>query len=115
MTTLLIVFCVSGLLLAAVSVPLIRGNIGPNPFYGFRVPKTLADPAIWYPVNAYAARRLLVVGIATILLATALYFVPGIRIDTYAWSVAAVALGGLLISIVQSFYYLHTFPDPTNR
>ena len=60
MTPLLILFTGSGLLLAAVSVPLVLGKIGPNPWYGFRVRKTLADPAVWYPANAYAAKRLLV-------------------------------------------------------
>jgi SdpI/YfhL protein family len=63
MTTLMILFTSSGLLLAAISVPLILGKIGPNPLYGFRVKKTLEDPAVWYPVNAYAAKRLLVVGL----------------------------------------------------
>ena len=63
MTTLMILYTSSGLLLAAISVPLILGKIGPNPLCGFRVKKTLEDPAVWYPVNAYAAKRLLVVGL----------------------------------------------------
>jgi|SRR5579872_2734244 len=62
MTTLLILFTSSGLLLAALSVPLILHKIGRNPWYGFRVKKTLEDPAVWYPVNAYAAKRLFVAG-----------------------------------------------------
>ena len=52
MTTLMILFTSSGLLLAAIGVPLILGKIGPNPLYGFRVKKMLEDPAVWYPVNA---------------------------------------------------------------
>jgi SdpI/YfhL protein family len=63
METLLILFVGGGLLLAALSAPLILRKIGPNPLYGFRVKRTLEDPTVWYPVNACAAKRLLVVGL----------------------------------------------------
>ena len=75
MATLMILFTSSGLLLAAISVPFILGKIGPNPLYGFRVKKTLEDPAVWYPVNAYAAKRLLVVGVGISVSAALLFFV----------------------------------------
>ena len=37
MATLMVLFTASGLLLAALRVPLILRKIGPNPLYGFRV------------------------------------------------------------------------------
>ena len=46
-TTLLMMHVGSGLVLTALSFPLIRGKIGPNPWYGFRVRQTLENPAIW--------------------------------------------------------------------
>lgn len=39
------------LVVAAASVPTILGKVGPNLAYGFRTPKTLSDPDIWYPAN----------------------------------------------------------------
>lgn len=109
MVTLLILFTGSGLLLAALSVPLILQKIGPNPLYGFRVKQTLEDPAVWYPVNAYAAQRLLAVGLAISVAAGVLFLVPGIGVLGYALTCGAIGLGGLLVAVVQSFLYLRSF------
>jgi len=110
MVTLMILFISSGLLLAALSVPLILRRIGPNPLYGFRVKRTLEDPAVWYPVNAYAAKRLLVVGLGISVSASLLFFVPGISLDVYAWSCAGIGLGAILLAVIQSFLHLQSFP-----
>jgi hypothetical protein len=110
MATLLILFTGSGLLLAALSVPLILRKIGPNPLYGFRVKRTLEDPAVWYPVNAYAAKRLLVVGLVISVFAILLFFVPGVDLLVYALANAGIGLVGLAIAVIQSFLYLRFFP-----
>ena len=101
----------SGLLLAALSIPLILGKIGPNPWYGFRVKKTLNDPAVWYPANAYAGKRLLIVGLVGSLFALLCYFVPKIDLNTYATGCAVVTVGGVIVTVIQSFIYLRTLPS----
>ena len=55
-----------GLLLAGLSIPLLLNKVPPNPWYGFRTRLTLSDPRIWYPVNAWCARWLLWLGVATL-------------------------------------------------
>jgi len=107
MTALLALFVAEGLLLAVLSVPLILGKIGPNSWYGFRVRRTLDDPALWYPVNAFAAKTLLAVGLGTSLAAVVLYNVPGISLVVYASAMAVVVLAGLAVSIIASFIYLN--------
>src|SRR4051794_12335337 len=99
-----------GCLLAALSVPLILNKIGPNPWYGFRVERTLRDPAVWYAANAYAAWWLLGLGCVLAAATVALYFVPGLDVVTYALVCAAVSLGGLAVSLVASFRYLRSLP-----
>jgi len=84
-TNLLVMYVLSGGLLAALSLPLLRGKVRPNSWYGFRVPSTLGDPAVWYPVNRAMARWLLVAGVVTMAGAIALYFVPHLTLDQYAW------------------------------
>jgi len=42
--------CVGGVL-CLISLPLILGMVGPNPFYGLRVKRTLDDPDVWYPAK----------------------------------------------------------------
>src|SRR5438309_2015638 len=110
MEILLVLFLCSGCLLAALSIPLILGKIGPNSWYGFRVERTLSDPAVWYAVNTYSAKRLLVVGIATSLGSIILYFVPEIEVAVYAAACGAIAVGGLIGSLIQSFLFLRSLP-----
>jgi hypothetical protein len=110
MLVVLLFNTITGLLLAVLSIPLILQRIGPNPWYGFRVKKTLNDPAIWYPVNAYAAKRLLAVGLASSLAAVLLFFVSNLDLNTYALACAGVSLSGLLVTLIQSIFYLRSFP-----
>src|SRR5439155_7773639 len=99
MEILLLLFVCSGLLLSGLSIPLIMGKIGPNPWYGFRVERTLSDPKVWYAVNAYSAKRLLAVGMATSLGSILLYFVPEIDVAVYSLACGAIALGGLVVAL----------------
>jgi hypothetical protein len=110
MTTLLFLYIGFGALLAGISIPLILRKIPPNPIYGFRVPRTLNNPAIWYDANAYAGVRMLVFGLVLIVAAVGLYAVPGLGVDTYAWSVLAVVVVGLAVVVFQSFRYLRRLP-----
>lgn len=108
MIVLMIVFLFSGLLLAALSVPMIMGKISPNGLYGFRVKKTMDNPEIWYPVNAYSGKWLLAAGLVLSLAALAIYFIPGISIDTYAYSVLVVWLGIFTVALTASIRYLNS-------
>lgn len=105
-TLLLLLFAGSGLLLVGLSVPLIQRRIKPNDWYGFRTQRTLNNRGLWYDVNAYAGKRLLVSGLITAVAAIVLYFIPGLTIDGYAWSMMFFALVPLAIGLWQSFRYL---------
>jgi uncharacterized membrane protein len=61
-----------GLLYIGLGIPLARGKVRPNSWYGFRVAKTLNDEAIWYKVNAFSGRAFLCCGAATVVLALAI-------------------------------------------
>ena len=111
MLVVLLFNTITGLLLAVLSIPLILQKIGPNPWYGFRVKKTLDDPAVWYPVNTYAGKRLLAAGLVSSLFAVLFFFVPGLDLNTYALVCAGISLGGLLVALIQSIFYLRSFPS----
>ena len=106
MVTLLALYSLGGLLLAGLSVPLILHKIPPNGLYGFRVPSTLDNPALWYKVNAYAGRRFLVVGMGTAVGAIILYFVSMPNVDEYALSSLGLFLALFLWGIITSVLYL---------
>jgi hypothetical protein len=105
-TLLLILFVSSGGMIVALSLPMIWRKVGPNPWYGFRVPRTLEDPAVWYAVNAYCAKGMLGVGVGTCVLAVVLYLVPGVDLPTYGSVVGAAVLAGIVVTLVLSFRYL---------
>lgn len=72
MTTLLILHMASGVLLMALSLPLLWQRLPPNGLYGFRVKATLENPQIWYGANKFAAKRTLAAG--AVFVAAALIF-----------------------------------------
>ena len=102
MGTLLVMYVVCGGLLIALSLPLLRGKVPPNAWYGFRVPSTMGNPELWYPVNRMMARWLLFAGLITVAGSVALYFVPGISLDAYAWLSLLLFTAPLTVGIFAS-------------
>jgi hypothetical protein len=104
----------TGLLLIALAVPLILGKIGPNLWYGFRVRRTLDDPAVWYKANAYAGKSLIFPAIAMIVFSTTFYLVPVFDPLTYATACTVVCLGSLGISVIYCFRFLGQITKNSN-
>ena len=105
---MLVLYISVGLLISGLSLPLMWRKIPPNHWYGFRVRQTLENADVWYAANEFSAKRLLWLGIATVVAAVTLFFLTT-RIDVYAMSLATVLLVGLGVSLIQSFRYLRTF------
>ena len=40
-----------GVVFVIIALPLVRGRVPRNGFYGYRIPTTMRDDRIWYPVN----------------------------------------------------------------
>jgi hypothetical protein len=108
MFILLLLFLFSGIFLAGISIPLILGKIPPNGLYGFRVKKTMENPEIWYLVNAYSGKWLLVVGIVLAIVSIVLYFIPGFSIILYSYSILAIWAVLFAIALAASIRYLKT-------
>ncbi len=106
MTTLLILHVASGVLLMALSLPLLWEKVPPNGLYGFRVKATLENPRIWYAANKFAAKRLLVAGAVFVVAAVILYFIPGVGVDTYSLGCLFLFAVPFIIGLVQSIRYV---------
>jgi uncharacterized membrane protein len=102
MAFLIMLFVATGLLMVILAVPMIKGRVKPNGWYGFRIRATLDDPDIWYPANAYAGRLLFWLGVFTIVASLLLALIPGISEDMYGLLASAALLLGLLLVIVLS-------------
>jgi hypothetical protein len=106
MEILLALYAIGGMVLAGLSVPLILQKIPPNSLYGFRIRSTMEDPRLWYQINAFAGRRLLVVGLGTALGSIILFYTTSQNIDTYAMSCLGVFLALFLWAVISSFIHL---------
>ena len=51
------IFC--GILIIALSIPLLKEKIKMNNWYGFRISKSMESEENWYRLNKYAAQRMI--------------------------------------------------------
>jgi uncharacterized membrane protein len=56
-------FFFTGLLFIGLSIPLVLKKIPPNQFYGWRTPKAFQSDVIWYEINRYSGRDMLLMGV----------------------------------------------------
>ena len=97
-----------GALFIVLAVPLVRRLVGPNHWYGFRVPQTLNDRDVWYEANAYAGKGLLWLGVVLVSVAVVLYWVPGVGAREYKATCTGVLMVGIVVNLIQSFRFLGT-------
>jgi uncharacterized membrane protein len=95
------------ILIIALAVPLVLGTIPPNGLYGFRTPKTMSSPDIWYPANRVAGWLLVAAGVATFALNfLILQFASDLpRQTTGRWMIASTIVP-LLLSLGASLLYI---------
>jgi hypothetical protein len=94
-----------GLTFAGLAIPLLLQRIPPNGWYGFRTRLTRSDPRIWYPVNAWGARRLLWLGAGTLLVAPASLLIPETWLPAYLLAVSGLWVGALVVVLVLGVRY----------
>jgi len=100
---MLLLFCLVGLLLVGLSIPLVRRKIGPNNFYGLRIPDTLENEQVWYEANARSGREFCWLGVCIIVVAIGLYFVPWSEPDWYPLVCCGLLLIGVVVYSVRGF------------
>src|SRR5215471_11220718 len=94
-------------LVIIISVPLVVGMVPPNGWYGFRTPKTLSSPAIWYAANRASGWFFIGAGLLTIGLNLALCRTQPKWPDAkLVFWMASADVVGLLLALIYSFWYL---------
>lgn len=104
MLTTKLTFSLIGLFFIGLSIPLLRRRVGPNGWYGLRVPATLQDEEIWYEANAKTGRDMLLLGVLQLILALGLPLAADLPPETYAEvNVGVVSVGALLAALLGWF------------
>jgi hypothetical protein len=106
-----ILYGLIGLLLIGLSLPLMRGKVPPNSWYGFRTRFTLDNPEIWYPVNAWAARRLLVVGLVTVIAALFTPLIPESALPAYSLLISIFLVVSVLLILAFGIRYARSLHE----
>ena len=97
-------FPLLGIMFVGLGIPLKRGKIPPNHFYGFRTRKTLSDEKIWYEANRLMGQDMVSVGVVIVLTAMILLAVRGwITTDTSIVILTAVVLCSAIWMGVHGF------------
>ncbi|HVT80829.1 MAG TPA: SdpI family protein [Phycisphaerae bacterium] len=103
MNLVIIVHLVAAILGTVAAVPLIRGKVKMNPWYGVRIPAAFESEARWYEINRYGGRLILAWGV--VIAATALIgaFLPQRAWIAYDFASLAVITVGLVLVIVRIY------------
>jgi uncharacterized membrane protein len=105
MISLLFLYIATGILFIVISIPLIRGRIKPNAWYGLRTSRTLHDNDLWYKANRYSGWLLLASGIIIMGLAIVIALIPGITTEIYALAETASMVAVLGAVAILSLRY----------
>ena len=91
-----------------ISIPMVLGKVPPNGLYGFRTPKTLSSPDVWYPANRSAGWYMIAASMLSLCLNTValLLAAPG---WIFNW-LPAVNVVLLLLCLGAALIYLRRFP-----
>jgi uncharacterized membrane protein len=102
-----VIYGLMGLLLVALCVPMMYDKIPPNSFYGFRTPRTLSDPNVWYPANRVAGRNLALAGLIISTTALVVFSIhKSIHPRTAALTLLVVSMASLAGAVVHSLMAL---------
>ena len=89
-------FAAVGFVFIALGIPLFRGQVKPNAWYGCRTTKTMSNERIWYAVNRITGRDMIAAGIAALIASLVVFL---LRSQMNSDSAAAVLLAVLILGV----------------
>lgn len=105
------VHCGLGFVTTAVSIPLVLRAVPMNRWYGIRIPKAFKSDRLWYDINAYGGKLLLVYGVLLVIFGiVGQDFTPS---ETSLWMAPFVVLPllGIFPILVLINLYARNLPD----
>ncbi len=100
------------LLTFGISLPLALGKVGPNPWYGVRLPKAAVSRENWDKLNRYGGRWLVVYSALVGIIGITSCVGPEMKVGgLWFWFVLFTALHQLPIPLIAIFRFAGTLPD----
>ena len=98
----------SGALIIAVCLPLLKGQIKPNALYGVRMAKSFESDENWFKMNRYGAKQMMLWAGATIAVGLVAFFLPLQGNPVLAIVTAIVPVLFMLVAAFQIYRYSQT-------
>ncbi len=95
-TTAYLLFAAVGLLYTGLGIPLFRGQVKPNSWYGCQTTRTMSNERFWYVVNRVTGRDMIAAGIAVLIGSFVVFLLRSQMNSDFA---AAVLLAGLILGV----------------
>lgn len=103
-----------GLLFFVISLPLVLRMVPMNGLYGFRTSKAFMSDELWYDINAYGAKQLILASLGMIAAGVGCFFLENALENPIAGLVASVGPLCLFsaIALVRTLLYTAKLPSP---
>jgi len=101
MMTLATLFTFVGLLILALSIPLMRRKVPMNAFYGVRIPGSFDSEERWYDINEYGGRQLARWSLFVVAFGIVGFFLPASALSVYPWVVLPLVLASVLVPVIR--------------
>lgn len=94
-----------GVAFIVLGYPLYKERIGPNDYYGLRIPQTHNNSDIWYPVNARSGKHFMIAGALLFFLGAVSTFIAATedQQNIVMFLATVLALGGALYSGITGY------------
>jgi hypothetical protein len=106
---IVVVVTLACVLVGVLCLPLLLQKVPPNLLYGFRTARTLSNPDIWYPANAFSAKAML---LAMVLVVAGVWALPA---SAPEWTPLALLLAGIGAVLAASFLHLRRYGRSTGH
>jgi hypothetical protein len=100
---------VLGLLCVVLAVPLVRGHVRPNAFYGVRFPESFQSDEAWFAINRYGGRRMMLWSIPIVAVGIASFFLPLRTHPGLALTLGFAPLVFVLIPVLEVWRFARRF------
>ena len=104
----------AGLLCMALAIPLVRGQVGRNAFYGVRFPQSFQSDDAWFAINRFGGKRMIVWSIPMIATGIGAFFLPLGANTGLTLTLGFAPLVFILIPVVEAWRFARRYP-PSGR
>jgi len=107
--TIGISWTLAGFLCIGLAIPLVRGRVGRNSFYGVRFPQSFQSDDAWFAINRFGGKRMIAWSIPLILVGIASFFLPLKSRTGLALALGFAPLVFILIPVIEAYRFARRY------